>query len=69
MAGKSDRIKADLVLILVAAVWARGCCQRSGGQYVGFFVFGAARYILGALVMIPFIRRFNIPRRYLLWTF
>lgn len=69
MAGKSDRIKADLVLILVAAVWGAGfVAQRSGGQYVGFFVFGAARYILGALVMIPFIRRFNIPRRYLLWT-
>lgn len=69
MAGKTNRFKADVVLILVAAVWGAGfVAQRSGGQYVGFFVFGAARYILGALVMIPFIRRFNIPKRFLLWT-
>ncbi len=69
MAGRTDRIKADIVLILVAAVWGAGfVAQRSGGQYVGFFVFGAARYIIGALVMIPFIRRFAIPKRYLLWT-
>jgi drug/metabolite transporter (DMT)-like permease len=69
MAGKSDRIKADVVLLLVAAVWGGGfVAQRTGSQYVGFFVFGAARYMLGALAMIPFIRHFNYPRRYLGWS-
>ncbi|NMB55007.1 MAG: DMT family transporter, partial [Leptolinea sp.] len=70
MAGKTDRLKADIVLILVAAVWGGGfVAQRTGSQYVGFFVFGAARYFLGALVMLPFIRIYQIPRRYQLWVF
>ena len=69
MAGRSDRVKADIVLILVAAVWGGGfVAQRAGSQYVGFFVFGAARYIIGALVMLPFIRRMNIPRKWIPWS-
>jgi drug/metabolite transporter (DMT)-like permease len=69
MAGKTDRLRADIVLILVAAVWGGGfVAQRAGSQHVGFFVFGAARYILGALVMLPFIRHIHIPRKYLPWA-
>ncbi len=69
MAGRSDRIKADIVLLLVAAVWGGGfVAQRLGSQHVGFFVFGAARYIVGALVMLPFVRRLDIPRKWLSWT-
>lgn len=69
MAGKTDRIKADIVLIIVAAVWGGGfVAQRAGSQYVGFFVFGAARYILGALVMLLFVRHLDIPRKYIPWT-
>lgn len=69
MAGRSDRIKADIVLLLVAAVWGGGfVAQRLGSQHVGFFVFGAARYIVGALVILPFVRRLDIPRKWLPWT-
>lgn len=69
MAGRSDRIKADIVLLVVAAVWGGGfVAQRLGSQHVGFFVFGAARYIVGALVMLPFVRKMDIPRKWLPWT-
>lgn len=69
MAGRTDRIKADIVLLIVAAVWGGGfVAQRFGSQHVGFFVFGAARYIVGALVMLPFVRRMSIPRKWLPWT-
>ncbi len=69
MAGRSDRIKADIVLLLVAAVWGGGfVAQRYGSQHVGFFVFGAARYVVGALVMVPFVRRMNVPRKWLPWA-
>ncbi|MEI8132007.1 MAG: DMT family transporter [Leptolinea sp.] len=69
MAGRGDRLKADLLMILVAAVWGAGfVAQRAGSQYVGFFVFGAARFILGALAVLPFVRRFDIPKQYLPWS-
>ena len=69
MAGKTDRLKADIVLLLVAAVWGGGfVAQRTGSQHVGFFVFGAARYFLGLICLVPFIRHFNIPRRWLPWS-
>jgi len=69
MAGRSDRFKADIVLLLVAAVWGGGfVAQRTGSQHVGFFVFGAARYFLGVVSLLPFIRHFNIPRRWLPWS-
>jgi len=70
MAGKSDRFKADIVLLLVAAVWGGGfVAQRTGSQHVGFFVFGTARYFLGVISLLPFIRHFNIPRRWMPWSF
>lgn len=69
MAGKSDRFKADIVLLLVAAVWGGGfVAQRTGSQHVGFFVFGAARYFLGVLSLLPFIRQFKYPKRWLPWS-
>jgi len=69
MAGKSDRLKADIVLLLVAAVWGGGfIAQRTGSQHIGFFVFGTGRYFLGVLALLPFMRHFNIPRRWIPWS-
>jgi drug/metabolite transporter (DMT)-like permease len=69
MAGKSDRLKADIVLLLVAAVWGGGfIAQRTGSQHIGFFVFGTGRYFLGVIALLPFIRHFNIPRRWFPWS-
>jgi drug/metabolite transporter (DMT)-like permease len=69
MAGKSDRLKADIVLFLVAAVWGGGfIAQRTGSQHVGFFVFGTGRYFLGVISLLPFIRRFDFPKRWLPWS-
>lgn len=69
MAGKSDRIKADLVLLFVAAIWGGGfVAQRTGSQHIGFFVFGAGRYLLGVLAMLPFLRKSKYPRKWLPWS-
>jgi drug/metabolite transporter (DMT)-like permease len=69
MAGKSDRLKADIVLLVVAAVWGGGfVAQRTGSQHVGFFVFGTGRYLLGVISLLPFIRHFNYPKRWLPWS-
>jgi drug/metabolite transporter (DMT)-like permease len=69
MAGKSDRLKADIVLLLVAAVWGGGfVAQRTGSQHIGYFVFGTGRYFLGVISLLPFIRHYNFPRRWLPWS-
>jgi drug/metabolite transporter (DMT)-like permease len=69
LAGRDDRFKADLLMILVAVVWGAGfVAQRAGSQYVGYFVFGSARYILGVLAVLPFVRRFDIPKNLIPWT-
>jgi drug/metabolite transporter (DMT)-like permease len=54
------RIKADLILFLTAVVWGLGfIAQRNGAQQVSPLLFNAARWTLGALVMLPFIK-FNL---------
>jgi drug/metabolite transporter (DMT)-like permease len=69
MVGKSDRLKADIVLLLVAAVWGGGfVAQRTGSQHIGFFVFGTGRYFLGVISLLPFIRHYSFPRRWLPWS-
>ena len=49
-------IRADLLLLLTAAVWGFGfVAQRSGMQYVGPFAFNGIRFILGSLSLLPLI--------------
>ena len=56
-------------MVFVAAIWGAGfVAQRAGSQYVGYFIFGAARYILGFLVVLPFVRHFDIPKNLIPWT-
>jgi len=63
------RVKADLTLLLVALVWGLGfIAQRSAAQEIGFLVFNATRWTIGALVMLPFLRfRLEISRKTLPW--
>ena len=54
------RLKADLTLLLAALVWGLGfIAQRNAALEVGALLFNAARWTLGGLVMLPFIR-FNL---------
>jgi drug/metabolite transporter (DMT)-like permease len=57
------RIKADLTLLLVALVWGLAfIAQRTAATEVGALIFNAARWLLAALIMLPFLK-FRIPLR------
>jgi drug/metabolite transporter (DMT)-like permease len=63
------RLKADFTLLFVSVLWGFGfIAQRTGAANVGPMVFNAARWLLGALVMLPFLR-FKLPltRQTFLW--
>src|SRR5512141_3152005 len=51
---KSMRLKADLTLLLVAAIWGSAfVAQRVAGQLGSVYLFNGARYLLAALVVLP----------------
>ncbi len=55
------RFKADLTLLFAALVWGLGfIAQRTAAVEVGALIFNAARWLLGALIMLPFVR-FKLP--------
>ncbi len=53
-------IKGELMLILTAVIWGTSfVSQKLGMNYVEPFTFGASRFLLGALVLIPVILIFD----------
>lgn len=67
----STRLKSDLILLLAAIVWGGGfVAQRSASFHLGFFAFNGVRFLLGGLVMLPFVikRLRNKPGK-LWWIF
>jgi len=49
-------LRADLLLLLTAAIWGFGfVAQRSGMEYIGPFAFNGIRFILGSLSLLPLI--------------
>ena len=51
-----ERLKSDLILLLAAIVWGGGfAAQRSASFHLGFFGFNGVRFLLGGLVMLPFV--------------
>lgn len=57
---KLRTLRADLLLLLTAAVWGFAfVAQRIGMEHVGPFIFNGIRFALGCLVLVPFawIRR------------
>jgi drug/metabolite transporter (DMT)-like permease len=53
----TTRLRADLLLLLAAAIWGFAfVAQRLGMQAVGPLTFNAARFALGALVLVPLAR-------------
>jgi drug/metabolite transporter (DMT)-like permease len=58
------RLRADLTLFLVAALWGSAfVAQRIAGQEGSVFLFNGARFLLGALVLLPFTPRRGMLRR------
>ena len=50
-------VRADLLLLLAAAIWGFAfVAQRLGMHDVGPLTFNAARFALGALVLVPLAR-------------
>jgi drug/metabolite transporter (DMT)-like permease len=49
-----QRLKADLILLVVAIIWGSAfVAQRAGNEQVGPFTFNAARFLVGSLVLLP----------------
>lgn len=54
---KGRAIRGEGFLAITALIWGTSfVSQKVGMDYIGPFTFGAARFILGALVLIPVIR-------------
>ncbi len=49
------KVKADLILLLAAAIWGFAfVAQRVGMDYVGPYTYNGVRFSLGVLVLLPF---------------
>ncbi len=58
------RLRSDLILLLVAFIWgAAFAVQRAVADSVGVFWFTGARFLLGALALLPLARRSGPVRR------
>jgi drug/metabolite transporter (DMT)-like permease len=55
-ATRRERAWAGLTLLVVAAIWGSAfVAQRIGNEMVGPFTFNGTRFLLGALVLLPFL--------------
>lgn len=69
------RLKADLTLLVVSVIWGSAfVAQRVAGQMGSVYLFNGARYLLAALVVLPFAGRNAIstcrmPREQYKWMF
>ena len=72
------RLKADLTLLLVSMFWGSAfVAQRVAGQLGSVYLFNGARYVLAALVVVPFAIRagrlagahLGIPTEQYRWMF
>lgn len=65
------RLKADLTLLLVSVIWGSAfVAQRVAGQMGSVYYFNAARYLLAALVVLPFVPKSGkYPREQYKWMF
>lgn len=65
MSTTRSTLEADGLLLLTAAIWGSAfVAQRSGMEVIGPFAYGAARFALGALSLLPLIAwtRLRRPR-------
>jgi len=53
---REGTVKSDILLLITAVIWGFAfVAQRVGMEYVGPFTFNGTRFLLGCLVLIPFI--------------
>ena len=64
------RLKADLALLLVAFIWGPSfVAQRVAAASIGPFLFNGARFLLGAVVLLPAVRfRLRLDRKAWPWV-
>ncbi|MFH1186481.1 MAG: DMT family transporter [Chloroflexota bacterium] len=63
------RLKADLVLLLVAVLWGSAfAAQRAAGLLGSVYFFNAARFLVAGLILLPFAARSRIMRAQVWWT-
>lgn len=67
------RFKADITLLIVSIIWGTAfVAQRVAGQMGSVYQFNGARYLLAALVVLPFVKQINfssMPRTQYKWMF
>ncbi len=57
---RRSRLMADLTLLCVALIWGSAfVVQRIAAGQVGVFTFNGLRFLLGALALLPFVRKQN----------
>ena len=70
------RLKADLALLFVSIIWGSAfVAQRVAGQMGSVYLFNGARYLLAAVIVLPFVMRvrrvetptYEIPRDQYQW--
>lgn len=62
MTTASRRLRANLLLLLCAAIWGFAFVAQSVGAHIGAFTFTATRFAMGALVLLPVIAWFDRRR-------
>jgi drug/metabolite transporter (DMT)-like permease len=65
----NKRLSSDLILLVVAFIWGSAfVVQRIAIAGLGIFLFNGLRFLIGALVMLPFINfKQKVTRRQLGW--
>lgn len=59
----SKKLKGNLILLLTALIWGVAFVAQSDGMnYVGPFTYGASRYLIGGVALIPVIALFGAGR-------
>lgn len=59
----TKNIKADLILLVVAAIWGFSLvAQHMGLDFLGPFGFNAGRFFLGAITLLPVLMFFHRPK-------
>jgi drug/metabolite transporter (DMT)-like permease len=66
----SKRLKADVTLLFVAAIWGLAfVAQRVAAAHIGPFLFNGCRFLLGALVLLPLARfKLKLDRKTWPWV-
>jgi drug/metabolite transporter (DMT)-like permease len=65
----SDRFRSDALLLLVAIIWGSSfAVQRVSVQHLGVFLFNGLRFLLAALILLPFARsNYRLERHDFAW--